>query len=936
LIGRAEQTERLRNLLVADEEQVVVACISGEAGIGKTTLSDWLAAEATAAGHRVLRGAATVVFNEPITYAPIAQALRVIGHPFAADAATRNRMELFERVLVHLTEPTASRRQILILEDLHWADASTLELVGFLARNLPAGHLLVLTFRDDQEFVDPGARNVLRVVMADRRVVRIPLGRFTEDEMRLLGESSLGRPLRSAEEQMLRRADGNPFIAHELLDAERSGEVPPRLADLLYGRAGRLSPGGNAAIRALAVLGRPSEPQLLRSMLRADMDDSLVALAECLAAGILVIDERRRYAFRHALLEDAVRTSLLPGELEELHARAAIALSENIDEQANSALTAEWATHWYAAGQWEQAFDAALLAARTAEAVFAFDEVWRQLSRAVELHQLGTRGAADISDYELFARAAQAARWAGHLGRAVELARSALTAASSAEQRARANERLALILWELNDIAAAELALQAAATELGDSVSALSASITVSRATIAARKRRYDDVFALASQAVMVAQATGARAELGQGLTTLGIAESARGNFEDGIAHIRAGLALSDAVGDGEGRRRATNNLAVALLAAGRTQEAAETAAAGLRQARRSSAISGLGVATVGNTITMLFIAGRWEECRRLSKDVLEGDVTPGQALSVHLVQAELAMARGNFDDARAGLEKATVWAARRTSVAYVVDLRLAQAKMSAFLGEAAETGIYIRQALVVFSELADLADPRELARAALTGLQLAADITQHRRRWVTAWPSDPDLERDLVDAGRTARKLRPTLEVDAYAITAEAEFARARRAGEAGLWRSAVEAWSRLERPLETSYTQYRLAEQLMESDRAQATTVLRSAAHIARELGALPLLALVDDLARRARITLDPPSPISPRADPDRLTRREQDVLREMAAGRTNKEIARSLFVSVRTIDVHVANVIAKLEARNRTEAVAFARRRGLLKPD
>ena len=906
-----------------------MACVSGEAGIGKTTLVESLAAESVKAGHRVLRGAATIVWHEPVALAPITQALRELGNPGGYRSAT-GRAEMFELTLERVTaDPTAGRTQILILEDLHWADASTVELVAFLARNLPAGHLILLTFRDDQDFVDAGARYVLGALMADRRVVRLLLGRLDDEELAQLAESTLGRPLDANEKaSLVRRSSGNPFIAQELLDAGRLGELPTTLADVLLSRADRLTPEARAAMHAVAVLGRPGEPVLIQSMTGVGPERTIKALAECVAAGMLTVDaERSRYAFRHALLEEAALARILPAEAARLHLRAALALSTDVESTSNNSLVAEWATHWYASGHRDQALDAALLAAQAAEAVFAYEETWRQLSRAIELRQRGATGQVETSPYELFSRAAQAAQRAGQLGRAIELTRRTLTLAASSEDRAEVNQRLARMLWESNDKPAAELALIEAAADVGTSISVAGARVAASGARFAMQTGRYDDAFDLASLAIRVAEATGTRPEIGQALTTLGMAEAVRGDLEAGIAHIRAGRDLIERFGDADNLRWATSNLAVALVSAGRTAEAAETARAGLARARRYSAVSGLGSGAVGNTIVMLRFAGRWEEGDRLAADLLLNGVTAGQSICIHLAQAQLAIARGRFATAETELGSARALLADGTPPPSVVDLRLAEAELAANRDEVADARQRIRQAL---SALTGYDEPRELARVAASGLRITADcVRRPGRRPVTGTAT---LEHELLRVARAARKAMPTPDVLAYAGTAEAEFARGQGHDRAELWRQAVEGWDRVGRPYEISWAQFRLAETLAANDRAAATACLASAARCARELSALPLLERVESLARRARINLEPSGAPEP-SGPGPLTRREGEILRELATGRTNKEIARRLFLSPRTVDVHVSNVLAKLGASNRTEAVSLATRQGLL---
>jgi DNA-binding NarL/FixJ family response regulator len=171
------------------------------------------------------------------------------------------------------------------------------------------------------------------------------------------------------------------------------------------------------------------------------------------------------------------------------------------------------------------------------------------------------------------------------------------------------------------------------------------------------------------------------------------------------------------------------------------------------------------------------------------------------------------------------------------------------------------------------------------------------------------------------------------------HVATAEAEDARARGEGAADLWRGVVASWDELGFPYAGAYARWRLAEALLAEGgpRADAQAALASAHAAATRLRARPLAAELEALARRARLSLD--SADEPSADGDGaaeragLTARELEVLRLVAAGETNRSIGQALYISEKTVSVHISRILAKLDARGRVEAAGLALRLGLL---
>ncbi len=938
LVGRADQVGSLLAALDACTDRAVVVTLSGEAGIGKSTLIDVLGLRAAAQGDQMLRGACTMVLSEPIPYAPIAAALRGSGLSTTGLSAAQDRGDLFERILQVLVDlRPAAGRQILALDDLHWGDAGTLELVAFLGRNLPPRHLILLSHRSDEPAADPSAHRMLETISAHRQVRRIELGRLVESDVATLFEQETGHPPAADElRTLLQRSGGNPFFASELIEAGQLQELPPRLQDVLMLRAATLGTDGRAVVSAVAVLGRPVGQQLLDAIAGLSQDQVLTGVAECVTAGILLVDRQQRYAFRHVLTQEALVREMLPGERQRIHHRIALALGQLVSTREGAGAAAEWAAHWRASGRAEAAFEATVVAAATARRVFAHADAWRQYQHVVDLMDNGQGPAEPTESCRLLADAAEAARWAGAGDDAVRLARRAADRAAEPGERARITERLGRCLWDTGDTAGADQAYATAESlSLTLPPSRLQATIAASRARLAMQTGRYAHAEQLASAAIRLAQDNEALAEQARATAVLGMCRVFAGALESGIELIRAAVPLAAAWGDDEDRRRINGNLAYALLIAGHTQEASSTAVDALAAARRHNAIAATGAALVSNAIVLLRLAGRWDEAAQLSDEAFAEGVTAGQALLIRLARAELDMARGEQDSARENLDAAGYLGGRAASPSVVADLATAEAEWALLNGDMPGASRWIARAV----DLLDTgSEDRALARTCALGLRIEADRVAAfvGRRNVGSdgvGGATTDAVIELRDKVTRIQARTPSPEVQAWCWSAEAESSKIPGAAVGVGWPQVTEQWTQLGRPYEEAYSRYRWAESVMQTDRRTAVSQLLDAEAMAARLGAAPLAASVADLGRRSRVKLAATGrrPVET-ADPFGLTRREGEVLAELSQALTNKQIAARLFLSPRTVDVHVANVLMKLGVRSRAEAVATAARRDL----
>ena len=303
--------------------------VAGEAGIGKTRLAAELARRARGAGFAVLLGRSIDLVGTELPYQPFAEALQPLGEPWRVDAATPgSQLLVFEKTLALLTEHAASAPVLLVIEDLHWADTSTLDLVVFLAHHLDGRPVLLLaSYRADEPSSAGRVRRLADRVQRSGSTLVLELGPFERDELTALLAAHAGHHLPAAlTDAIAARSEGNPFFAEELLaasDGQRTG-LPPGLRDLLLERVARLDHPTQSVLRLAAAAGRDVGYRLLHAT--AELPDGALrdSLRAAVEGGVLVAEpETSSFRFRHALLAEAIYATVLPGEREELHARLA-------------------------------------------------------------------------------------------------------------------------------------------------------------------------------------------------------------------------------------------------------------------------------------------------------------------------------------------------------------------------------------------------------------------------------------------------------------------------------------------------------------------------------------------------------------------------------------------------------------------------------------
>ena len=484
LIGRtgerASLAEAFRAAVAGGPVTVLVA---GEAGVGKTRLVTEfvrdVGAEATA-----LFGAC---IDERVPYSPIADALRSLARsgwdPNEVDGRSWAELEaisphaashardglprqdgsagrLHAAFLQVLEALCAERPVVVVVEDLHWSDASTRNLLMHTmraARQLPL--LLVGTYRTDELTRRHPLRPFLAEVARLRSTDVVELGRLDAAAVAELIAVTVGsRPSEAMVSEVYERCGGNPFLVEEVIAAGvagGSGRLPPRLRDILLARTTSLTPEAAEVLRIAAVGGPRIDDALLRRVSPLEPGALDSAVRELLDCNVLVPhDDDRCYVFRHALTAEAVYEDTLPGERVRLHTAFAVAIGDDAClATAGGALAAvERARHWHRARHGVEALPAWVEAAAAAERVYAHPEALAAYEHALELWPTveGPETLAGFDEIELLRRAAEAANRAGLSERALTLVRNAMALVDERVEPLRAaalNERLGRYTW---------------------------------------------------------------------------------------------------------------------------------------------------------------------------------------------------------------------------------------------------------------------------------------------------------------------------------------------------------------------------------------------------------------------------------------------------------------------------------------------------------
>jgi DNA-binding CsgD family transcriptional regulator/tetratricopeptide (TPR) repeat protein len=964
-IGRRGELRALRAALsrAADGDPAVVL-VGGEAGIGKTRLVSELTAACAADGTRVLTGGCVPVGEGSLPYAPVVEVLRALvaelgpdtvrelvgpswpelarlapglGRPQADPDGHGAQSRLFELLLGLLGRLTEQQPILLVVEDLHWADRSTRELLAFLVRNLRRERLvLVATYRDDE----PGQQR-LRAYLAelDRGPVeRLELPRLDRAQTTAQLAGILGAaPDTDLADSVFARSQGNPFFTEELLAVVRAGsdELPATPRDLLRGRVDALAEPARRVLAVVAVAGRQVPHRLLAAVAGLDDEALTEGLRAAVAAQLLVRTAGADgYDVRHALLREVVDADLLPGESARLHARLAQALTDHpgLADGSPAVAAAELAAHWDGAGEPARALPARVQAGLAADRAHAFPEAGRHYERALELWEEVPDPDRDagLDRVELLTRAGAAAGATAQVERAtvrLTMALGQVDPAADPVRSALLHMRLGEQRWHGDDEPGCLAALEEAVRLLPTEPSADRARVLTYQAQWLMMAGRCHEAEGRAAEGLAIARAVGARAEEGHALDILGSCAFDAGQLE-------AACRIAEEVGNAEGIVRGYLNLSSTLWAIGRLRDAHGTARRGLAFARELGLESTLGSILTAHVARGLYELGHWEEAGSVLAEALARDTWA--AVPLHGIGGLLELGWGDLAAARRHLDLAGRPEPSGSAGNFVASALIELAVQERRYGDARAA---LDQALKAVERL----DP-EFSGIYALGLQVEAGLAEVARAARSA--------ADIEEARRRAKALLEALRAmtrpgaaDGIAWVAwdaaqgAAEWSRLEGRSDPARWREAAEQWERLELPYRAAYARFRQAEALLAAGapRAEVEPVLRAAHRATVALGAGPLRREIELLARRGRLRLEDPAATAAPAPATQLaafglTRRETEVLELVAAGHTNRQIGQELFITPKTAGLHVSRILAKLGVAGRGQAAAVAHRLGL----
>ncbi|MEU5955294.1 AAA family ATPase [Streptomyces sp. NPDC047525] len=888
---------------------------------------------------------------------------------------------LFE-LTARLLERLATDRPVVIaLEDLHWADASTRHLLAYLFRTLRSGSLVVVaTYRAD----DIHRRHPLRPLLAEldrlRTVRRIELARFSKVEVaRQMAGILSAEPAQTLVDDIFDRSDGNAFFVEELAVASHGGScasITDSLRDLLLVRVEELPEDTQRVARIVAEGGSTVEYPLLAAVAGLAEDDLIEALRAAVGANILLPSpDGDGYRFRHSLVREAVGDDLLPGERSRISRRFATVLEADPSLVAADQRAARLASYWYHAHDAAKALPAVLRASVEARRRYAYSEQLRLLERAMELWDdapedirlelrpldyaevyppCGCDPATTPLRYlDLMAEAAVAGRLCGERERALKITKRALRLLDDEQDPLRSawfwiqRSRLTSTLgrgdgWA--EIATAQELVR------GQPPSEVHAEVLTNVASWGMLHNPGEETLAAAQRAVEYARMVKAEEiELNARLIYGGLLVDA-GDVEQGFAEMYAVRDRCVAPPGLVSRIPHIHvNLPSVLEGAGRSLESLEVGDQGIALCRKYGLTDTESWVQVNKAETLESL-GRWDEAVDASEAARRGALSVKPRAGAALRLACIALARGDLAEATAQLAVAR----SHYGTHHVLMPQYSLPMVTAALGIAAAGP---DRAAGVAAARAEL--EQALAKGFPPGTQrytwpllLAAATSEADTRGLPA--AEPGRTDAIDSIRRAAKKLPSPMPVwAAHEQWVRAELLRAEDRDTPADWSATVTAFEPLGRPYDLARARLRLAESLLatsagagagagaDADRERAAALLRQAREVAERLRARPLAESVAGLAQRARLTLNDDehaqahetarahlTPVDP-AEALGLTSRERDVLRRVAAGRSNRQIAEELFISPKTASVHVSNILAKLGVAGRGEAAALAHR-------
>lgn len=842
--------------------------LGGEAGVGKSTLVRQFSRDLTG-NTRILFGACDPL-GTPRPLGPLHDMLDGLGDDVeraVLDGAPR--ASLFRSVLRAIAGARAPT--LMIIEDAHWADEATLDLLRYLIRRLETTlAMLLVTYRDDEV----GTSHPLRVLLGDiagsPHVRRITLPPLTRDAVRTLAS---GRDIDA--EGLFHRTGGNAFFVTEIL-ASGTDQMPDTIRDAVLSRAARLGLEARVLLDVAAVLGPRSEVSLLLQTTESVINDVSRALEECLTTGVLVF-ENGTVGFRHELAREAVLQGMSPLRRQSLHSQA-LDILQSVRDIAEPARLAH---HAESAGDRDATLRYSLEAAQAAATLSAHREALIHYRRALSVADvLPDEQRADILDAAAFE-----AYITGEMEFALQAFRSAITLRHQLGDRLGEGRSLRRLYRTLGtslrgEDADATLDQAIRVLEMLGPTDELAMAYS-SRSQMHMLAGRNRECILWGERAIALAEGLGAIEPLVHSLNNVGQARFRLGDAR-GRADVERSLELALRHGLEDDVARAYINLSSAHLDFLHLDVARDFVSRGISYCVDHD-LEQYRLFLEAQSAMVSFLRGALGDAETAAHAVLKSRFSPPGGMQAHIVLARVHARRGD-PDAQELLDQALDEVRRSHHTPRIAQIDLAR---------------------IEFAWLAGKED--EAAQIAGRGFQMAIQqqhvaILGQYAVWLSRISGPGNLNADL-PAMPPPFSLYLGGDIDAAA----AEWEHRGCSYEAALC-------------------------QVEQNDPGE----IRRAYAVFERLGARPAVAMATRKLQALGVRDLPRGPRpATRATPGHLTEREVEVLRLVAQGMRNSEIAEHLYVSPHTVGHHVSAILAKLDVRSRSEAVSVGARLGLVRP-